>query len=214
MVAALAVHGLVALLVLLAPSSRPVASGGEAIRVFALPRLAEPLPRHETRHVEGVRDAAPPGAERSLVPLHGDKAKPPAGSFEGSVPLPALVPAVPSAPAVSMMSAPAVPSPKTTPSADEPSRLQAYQQILWAQIAAHRPRATRMAGTVRVRFQLDHGGALISCEVTKSSGLMLLDGIALRSVRQASPFPAPPEELAEDALQFEVPVTFGRERPD
>nr|WP_260395093.1 energy transducer TonB [Sphingobium lignivorans] len=146
--------------------------------------------------------------------MHGDKAKPPAGSVEGSAPLLTVgAPAV-LVPAPLTASAPAAAPLDERKRPDEPSRLQAYQQILWAQIAAHRPRATRMAGTVRVRFQLDHGGALISCEVTKSSGLMLLDGIALRAVRQASPFPAPPEELAEDALQFEVPVTFGRERHD
>lgn len=65
-----------------------------------------------------------------------------------------------------------------------------------------------MIGTVLVQFQLSASGTLMSASVARSSGNILLDRIALRTLRQSSPFPAPPGDLAPDQLLFAIPVRF------
>ncbi len=70
---------------------------------------------------------------------------------------------------------------------------------------AHEPHA---AGTVKVAFEIDAGGALASERVAQSSGSASLDKAALLLVRRAAPFPAPPAHAASGDTSFVVPVRF------
>lgn len=84
----------------------------------------------------------------------------------------------------------------------------AYTRELWKHIAERRPRGIRLVGTTIVTFHIDVKGEVLSSEVSKSSGNFNLDKIALRAVRQASPFPAPPASLSAEGLMFAVPIIF------
>jgi protein TonB len=44
--------------------------------------------------------------------------------------------------------------------------------------------------------------------VRQSTGQAALDQEALAIVKRAQPFPAPPEDIADDKLSFVVPITF------
>lgn len=88
------------------------------------------------------------------------------------------------------------------------SALRDYQAALWRRIDANRPRGVNMGGTTHVRFRLSVDGTLISAEVSGTSGNVLLDKIALRSVRRAAPFPRAPEGIRPDDLAFEIPIRF------
>lgn len=59
-----------------------------------------------------------------------------------------------------------------------------------------------------IRFRLTPDGALIESAVSRTSGLIQLDKIALRSVRQAAPFPRAPTFIADTQLTFEIPINF------
>ena len=65
-----------------------------------------------------------------------------------------------------------------------------------------------MHGTAVIRFRLSPDGALIESAVSRTSGLIQLDKIALRSVRQAAPFPQAPAGIADTQLTFEIPINF------
>lgn len=89
-----------------------------------------------------------------------------------------------------------------------PAQMDAYKMLLWRQIAARRPRGMQVSGSALVRFRLGMDGALLSAEIFQSSGNVNLDRIALRTVRQASPFPKPPASLANDDMVFTIPINF------
>jgi protein TonB len=84
----------------------------------------------------------------------------------------------------------------------------AYTALLWQRIATHRPAGIELAGSALVEFRLDRTGHLVSARITQSSGIVLLDRLALRAVKDAAPFPPPPADLAEADLAFAVPVNF------
>jgi len=84
----------------------------------------------------------------------------------------------------------------------------AYARLLWQHIAQRRPAGIGLAGSCMIGFRLDRQGRLLSAEIRRTSGNMLLDKLALRTVRQATPYPAPPAILAEEALYFSIPFSF------
>jgi protein TonB len=65
-----------------------------------------------------------------------------------------------------------------------------------------------LSGTVLILFQLSANGELRFADVSQSSGNILLDKIALRSVRRAAPFPLPPKGIPDAALTFKIPINF------
>ena len=103
---------------------------------------------------------------------------------------------------------PALPA-STRPGAPEiTTALELYRATIWRQIDAHRPRGVTMRGTAVVRFRLSPDGLLIEATVSRTSGLIQLDKIALRSVRQAAPLPRAPTGIADTQLTFEIPINF------
>lgn len=83
-----------------------------------------------------------------------------------------------------------------------------YAQQLWAHIRSHRPMGIQLQGTAVIGFRIDRKGSLLWVRLTHSSGVALLDRLALRAVREASPFPLPPQELPDAQLEFTAPVNF------
>ncbi|HEY9090698.1 TonB family protein [Parasphingorhabdus sp.] len=88
------------------------------------------------------------------------------------------------------------------------SALASYQRLIWARIAARKPKGLHLSGLAMVRFAVSRDGNLTSVELASSSGNSALDKLALRTVRNASPFPAPPVNLETDQLIFTIPFSF------
>lgn len=119
-----------------------------------------------------------------------------------------------SAPSAAMAAVPnAAPAPPHASAAPSPASSadalsQRYEAVLYARILAQRRPGLRRAGTVLLRFRLDATGRLVSLAVSASSGDGLLDALALAMVRDAAPFPPPPEPLAASQLTFTIPFEF------
>lgn len=97
------------------------------------------------------------------------------------------------------------PAPATRDTAD---LLADYKTQLWRHIDAHRPRGVKGSGTTLIWFQVASDGTLLSSQIARSSGNMLLDRIALKALRQAIPLPRPPTSLTADQLMFVIPLNF------
>lgn len=89
-----------------------------------------------------------------------------------------------------------------------PSIVEAYQKTLWQWVAARRPQGIYLEGEATIAFTLDRTGRLVSASIAQSSGNKLLDRLALRTVRAAAPYPAPPTNLPEEALHFRLAFSF------
>lgn len=63
-------------------------------------------------------------------------------------------------------------------------------------------------GKVTVVFTIEASGAISGLSVTQSSGKPAIDAIALKIVRNASPFPPIPAEIGKKAWKMTVPMTF------
>jgi protein TonB len=68
-------------------------------------------------------------------------------------------------------------------------------------------------GVVVVKYRVDRSGQVVSTEVDKSSGSLLLDEEALELLERASPLPAPPVGIADEMLDNFLPIYFGM-KPD
>ena len=66
-----------------------------------------------------------------------------------------------------------------------------YNAKIWATLARHKPRAGK-AGSAVVTFAIGPAGGLRSAQISGSSGDSKLDQMALQAVRNAAPFPPPP----------------------
>jgi protein TonB len=76
----------------------------------------------------------------------------------------------------------------------EPKRAESasgYNGKIWSTLARHKPRAGK-AGSAVVTFAIGPGGGLRSARISGSSGDSRLDQMALQTVRNAAPFPPPP----------------------
>lgn len=63
-------------------------------------------------------------------------------------------------------------------------------------------------GTVIITFRMDRLGNIISASISASSGDESLDAAALAAVRQRSPVPAPPPDVAVDGIDWDWSVPF------
>ncbi len=158
----------------------------------------EPHPRAEAR----ISPREPgPTMKAVPVPVAGMPAEAPDGLATTTEPLPVEPARSPEFP----MSNPV--GPPSHAAANPDTALGAYKAMLWTKIDANRPRGAVLKGTAVIRFQLLADGSLLAAQVARSSGNILLDKIALRSVRQAAPFPRPPDEIPASALVFDIPIT-------
>ncbi|HPZ48089.1 MAG TPA: TonB family protein [Novosphingobium sp.] len=216
-------------------SAAGTAQGGRARLISGLASLAlHALAAAGVLAVSGVEPPSiPHGPARLTVVTLKAEARPPAPEPEetvhpraGGEPRPAAppilaqapeqsfaagpAPALPEAPVAQVRQAPALPPPP--PPAVRQERAEdgfaAYQQQLWRHIAARRPQGAGLSGEATVRFRLSPAGALLSAEIAGSSGSANLDRIALRTLRLASPMPAPPQGVASERLVFTLPVRF------
>lgn len=216
-------------------SAAGVGQGGRARLVSGLASLAlHALAAAGVLAVSGVEPpSAPHGPARLTVVTLKAEARSPAPrpqatirSRAGGEPRPAAPPIIPvmqrpalaGAAAVAGPAAPAAqPRAEVVPPAPPPPIVRgeqadeafaAYQQALWRHIAARRPRGAGLSGEATVRFRLSPSGALLSAEIAGSSGSANLDRIALRTLRLASPMPAPPVGVSAERLTFTLPVRF------
>jgi protein TonB len=114
-------------------------------------------------------------------------------------------------PAPARAASPVPPAPilRVDPSpAPPPVRDPAYIRLLWQQVNARKPVGLDLVGRVVVAFALDRAGHLLSAGVEQSSGQVLLDRAALRALRAAAPFPAPPAGWSGGELSFTVELRF------
>lgn len=183
-------------------------AGRERAARVTLARLVDPAPPAPpaAAAVHPARRAVPPQprpGERPAAPGTGGQGPPPVGSALAAPAMPALATptAAPTPPPPSVPAASAV-------SAGEDAAWRAYQALLWRRILARRPVGMTLAGRTELRFTLDTGGRLLSAEIAEPSGNALLDRLALRSLRDAAPFPPVPPSLADRALLFTVTFSF------
>ncbi|MCI0465463.1 MAG: TonB family protein [Beijerinckiaceae bacterium] len=66
----------------------------------------------------------------------------------------------------------------------------------------------KRAAEVSIAFTLNRSGHVMDYHVKRSSGLPVFDEAALDMVKRAHPVPAPPPDVADEGLTFEVPVQF------
>jgi len=70
------------------------------------------------------------------------------------------------------------------------------------------------SGNVMVHFAIDRQGRVLETHVMKSSGIKDLDRAALDIVEKASPLPAPPDQVAAERMEFDLPVAYRRVCPE
>lgn len=83
--------------------------------------------------------------------------------------------------------------------------LLAYAGLIRGRLAKRKPRIRGMKGSVVVAFGVDGSGAVSFASVDKPSGIPALDEVAMKVVREAGPFPPPPDGRAHS---FVLPFEF------
>ena len=71
-----------------------------------------------------------------------------------------------------------------------------------------RARKSMIEGRVGVKLTISSSGILERAEIIKSSGHTILDAAALRSIRNAAPFPPFPEDIKRKRVQMTVYLLF------
>jgi periplasmic protein TonB len=91
-------------------------------------------------------------------------------------------------------------------------RLRAtWQKELIAHLDRHKrypPERSQKSAEILVGFVLDRMGHVLSASIVKGSGDAAFDQAALAMVRRSDPVPAPPPLVADDGLNFTLPVIF------
>jgi protein TonB len=80
-----------------------------------------------------------------------------------------------------------------------------YNMRVWSSIARHKPKVGRK-GSTTVTFAVGSNGMLRGARVSRSSGDVRLDRLAIGAVRKAAPFPKPPPGLGNQS--FTVSIYF------
>jgi periplasmic protein TonB len=111
--------------------------------------------------------------------------------------------------------------PPTSVTAGNPgtSRSRSYFALVLARIEAAKhypPSAARrqMEGDVRVNFQLNPLGELLSDHLVKSSGFHSLDEAALEAIHLAAPYPRFPDKIEAMPESFTVTLSFMLRPPE
>ncbi|MBR0551092.1 energy transducer TonB family protein [Stakelama marina] len=195
-VAAAALAGLSAFVLFAAPAPNPAAPQSAALKTFDV------LPAEKPAPLPAPQPESVPTKPTRPVRLRESTASLPRRTEAPSVPLTAPHPPLPDAAPPLDIRLPAAPLPPPPPpppreQADKSAR-DAYARSLWQRIAARRPSGVHIPGTAELTFSLSASGALERVSVTGASGNAALDRLALRTVRRAAPFPAPPAALGRE----------------
>ncbi len=91
-----------------------------------------------------------------------------------------------------------------------PARAQedTYAAQICARVAANKPAGGGLRGTATVHFGLTTSGGLAFASVSRTSGVAMLDQLAVSAVRQSAPFPPPPAGATTAQLRFSIPFYF------
>src|SRR5947209_10227849 len=103
----------------------------------------------------------------------------------------------------------AAPAPGTGASAQRirvtwQKKLMAHLERFKRYPATGMPRSTR----IEVGFTLDRSGHVVSAEIRQGSGDPAFDQAALAMLRRADPVPPPPPLVADEGLNFTLPVVY------
>jgi protein TonB len=135
-------------------------------------------------------------------------------------PVPPVAPppvAAPPTEAVRVQAAPPPPTPQAAAPAVKPedvylSQLRSYVNSIKRYPTSREARQLRPQGTVRVWVELDRAGQLLGTGVEASSGSLLLDNEALRTLRNGRFPPFPPEAFAgQGSHRFVMSVEYQTE---
>lgn len=178
------------------------------------PQAAEPLPEVKPLPVPPPKR---PRQNVAKVPPEMTVRQPaPAAAVAPPAPQPELLTAAPEA--QSQVSVPAAPAPApmlpgSESAPPDPDLLNGYGHALSQAIGRHQryPRLAQMRGwqgTTTVALKFGRGSTLLSATVHKASGHEVLDEQALEMVKDAQPFPKPPESLRNRDFTVLVPIAF------
>lgn len=192
-----------------AASSRPPAKPKAPAKVTVAPR----------RQVK--RTASPAAA----TPTQDEAPKPSSADARSDAPSPSTEPAAVANPGGAASAADGVAEPgrgsggaasagragagTTVAGAERARILDAYGRVLWARIAAHKPKGLRLVGRTGVSFTVAADGSLLAARIAQPSGNEELNLLALQAVRAAAPFPPPPPAVVgTQPLTFDIPFAF------
>jgi protein TonB len=117
------------------------------------------------------------------------------------------VPAAPSMPTSTGPWKPMTLAPADKPALAKPATARpsggAYASQVWSRLARHKPRAGQR-GSASVAFTIGELGVLRAARIARSSGNARIDQLALATVRNAAPFPAPPS----GAVSYTIRIDF------
>ncbi|SRR6266403_4024119 len=85
-----------------------------------------------------------------------------------------------------------------------------WQKDLMAHLDRHKryPAGSQRSTEILVSFELDRIGHVLSTNIVKGSGDAAFDEAALAMVRRSDPVPPPPPLVADEGLNFTLPVVF------
>lgn len=63
-------------------------------------------------------------------------------------------------------------------------------------------------GKAKVRITIDRTGAITNFDIIEQSGEALLDKVIEKSITRISPLPAPPADLKDSELKFNLPLVW------
>jgi protein TonB len=147
-----------------------------------------------------------------VKPVHTPEKKPAPVRRPKPVPSPARQKPAPVAAVPPQQTMPVeVSSASSAISADAETRaagIRAYGSLVWKRIAEKKPKGIRLPGTAFATFSVTRDGRIASIRISRPSGSERLDALALRTIEAAAPFDAPPSDLTEADLVFEIPLNF------
>jgi periplasmic protein TonB len=116
-------------------------------------------------------------------------------------------------PTIAMTPAPETAAQKQGTTTNVAQHESSWQKQIVTQLGKHRrypqeARARRHQGDVMVKFTVDRGGRVLSSAILQSSGSSHLDAEALAVIDRAAPLPEPPEDLAGERFDLELPIRF------
>lgn len=185
-----------------------VAKPAEALVVQLAPLAAPPEPSADV--AEGPRQI-----ERKQQKAQKKYPEPTLPAIVRTMPAPPKAPeAMQQQPAAEAVPQTSAPKPITAPPAPQASSNieRTWEALLLGHLQKYRryPAAARARGeqgTVYVRFRMDRGGSVLSCDIVQSSGSALLDRAALDTLRRAQPLPRIPDDRPAE-IELSIPVEF------